>query len=201
MSAEAAGNPPSRLLNLPNILTLFRIAAVPVIVILLLSPSRAAGFWAAIVFAVASMTDWLDGYIARKWQIVTVLGKFLDPLADKLLVMAAMIMLIPFDRVPAWAVFLILAREMIVTGLRSIASSEGIVIAASELGKYKTIFQMVALIGLLLHYDYYWFFGLRWEIFHVNMHAAGIFFFYIATFLTVWSGADYLIKFFSVLKK
>lgn len=201
MSADADRSHRSSLLNIPNILTLARIAAVPVIVLLLLSPSRTAGFWAAVVFSIACVTDWLDGYIARKWQIVTVLGKFLDPLADKLLVMGAMIMLIPYDRVPAWAVFLILAREMIVTGLRSIASSEGIVIAASNLGKYKTIFQMVALIGLLLHYDYYWLFGLRWEIFHVNMHVPGIFFFYIATFLTVWSGADYLIKFFKVLTK
>ncbi len=191
----------AQLLNVPNILTLARIAAVPAVVILLLSGSREAGFWAAAVFSLACVTDWLDGYLARRWQIVTVLGKFLDPLADKLLVMAALIMLIPYGRVPAWAVFVILAREMIVTGLRSIASSEGIVIAASDLGKYKTIFQMVALIGLLLHYDYYWFFGLEWEIFHVNMHVPGIFFFYIATLLTIWSGVDYLAKFFKVIAR
>lgn len=191
----------ANLLNIPNLLTLARIASVPAIVILLLSDSREAGFWAALVFSLASVTDWLDGYLARRWQIVTVLGKFLDPLADKLLVMAALIMLIPHGRVPAWAVFLILAREIVVTGLRSIASSEGIVIAASNLGKYKTIFQMVALIGLLLHYDYYWFFGLKWEVFHVNMHVPGIFFFYVATFLTIWSGIDYLVKFFKVIAR
>ena len=115
--------------------------------------------------------------------------------------MAALIMLIPLGRVPAWAVFMILAREMVVTGLRSVASSEGIVIAASDLGKYKTIFQMVAIIGLLLHYDYYWFFGIRWEIFHVHMQIAGIFFFYIALVVTIWSGADYLAKFFKVIAK
>lgn len=191
----------SGLLNLPNILTLARIAAIPLLVVLLLFEGREAGFWAAAVFSAAAVTDWLDGWLARRWQIVTVLGKFLDPLADKLIVMAALIMLIPHGRVPAWAVFLILAREMVVTGLRSIASSEGIVISASELGKTKTIFQMVAIIGLLLHYDYYWFFGLRMELFHVSMHNAGIFFFWIAFIMTIWSGADYLVKFFKVIAR
>jgi CDP-diacylglycerol--glycerol-3-phosphate 3-phosphatidyltransferase len=189
------------LLNLPNLLTLGRIAAIPVLVILLLFDSREAGFWAAAVFGLAAITDWLDGWLARKWEIVTVLGKFLDPLADKLIVMAALIMLIPMGRVPAWAVFLILAREMVVTGLRSIASSEGIVIAASDLGKYKTILQMTAIPGLLLHYDYYWFFGVRWEIFHVDMHHFGIFYFYVAFAMTMWSGGDYLVKFFKVIAR
>ncbi len=193
--------PRAGLLNLPNILTLGRIAAIPALVILLFFDSREAGLWAAAVFGLASVTDWLDGYLARKWEIVTVLGKFLDPLADKLLVMAALIMLIPLGRVPAWAVFLILAREMVITGLRSIASSEGIVISASDLGKYKTIFQMTAIPGLLLHYDYYWFFGVHWEIFHVSMHNFGIFFFYVAFAMTLWSGGDYLVKFFKVIAR
>lgn len=191
----------SGLLNLPNLLTLGRIAAVPLVVILLLDGGRESGSWAAAIFSAAAVTDWLDGWLARRWKVVTVLGKFLDPLADKLIVMAALVMLIPLGRVPAWAVFIILAREMVVTGLRSIASSEGIVIAASDLGKYKTIFQMVAIIGLLLHYDYYWFFGLRWELFHVSMHNAGIFFFWVAFVMTVWSGADYLFKFFKVIAR
>ncbi len=189
------------LLNLPNLLTLARIAAVPVVMVLMLSGSRSSGVWAASVFIIASITDFVDGWLARKWQVVTVLGKFLDPLADKLIVMAALIMLIPLDRVPAWAVFLILAREMVVTGLRSIASSEGIVIDASELGKYKTIYQMVAIPGLMLHYDFYWFFGVEWSIFHVNAHNFGIFFFYIAFVLTLWSGIDYLQKFFRVFAR
>jgi CDP-diacylglycerol--glycerol-3-phosphate 3-phosphatidyltransferase len=190
-----------KLYNLPNILTFCRIASVPVVVGLLFSDSREMGFWAALIFSIASITDWLDGYLARKWEIVTVMGKFLDPLADKLIVMAALIMLIPLGRVPAWAVFLIIARETLVTGLRSVASSEGIVIAASDLGKYKTIFQMVAIIALLLHYDYYWFFGLHWELFHVNMQFVGSFFFYISFALTMWSGGDYLYKFFRVLTR
>ena len=182
-------------------LTLGRIAAVPVVVLLMLDDSRASGMWAAAVFGLAAITDGFDGWLARKWGIVTILGKFLDPLADKLIVMAALIMLIPLDRVPAWAVFAILAREMVVTGLRSIASSDGIVIAASDLGKYKTIFQMTAIPGLMLHYDFYWFFGLQWSIFHVNMHNAGIFFFWISFILAIWSGADYLFKFFKVIAR
>ncbi|MCK4690476.1 MAG: CDP-diacylglycerol--glycerol-3-phosphate 3-phosphatidyltransferase [Desulfuromonadales bacterium] len=190
-----------KLMNLPNILTLTRIAAVPVVVVLLMFESRANCFWATIIFSLAAITDWLDGYLARKWHIETVLGKFLDPLADKLIVMAALIMLIPLDRVPAWAVFLILAREMLVTGLRSIASSEGIVIAASPLGKYKTIFQMVAIVGLLLHYPYYWFFGVQFDFLYSSFHNVGMFFFYIAFVLTLWSGGDYLTKFFRVFLK
>jgi CDP-diacylglycerol--glycerol-3-phosphate 3-phosphatidyltransferase len=189
------------LLNLPNLLTLGRIACIPLMVVLLLFEGRGTSFAAAIIFSLAAITDWLDGYLARKWQVVTVLGKFLDPLADKLIVMAALIMLIPHGRVPAWAVFLLLAREIIITGLRSIASSEGIVIAASNLGKYKTILQMVAIIALLLHYDYYWFFGVRNEWLHVSMHRIGLVYFYFALVLTLWSGADYLAKFFKVIKR
>ena len=191
----------SGVLNLPNLLTLARVAAVPAVVVLLLSDSRAAGMWAAAIFGLAAATDFIDGWLARKWQVETVLGKFLDPLADKLIVMAALIMLIPLGRVPAWAVFLILAREMVITGLRSIASAEGIVIAASDLGKYKTIYQMVAIPGLMLHYDFYWFFGLEWSVLRVNMHNFGIFFFYIAFALTLWSGIDYLRKFFRVFAR
>jgi len=187
--------------NIPNILTLLRIALIPVLAVLLLSPSREAGFWAAAVFAIASITDWLDGYLARRMSIVTVFGKFLDPIADKLMVMAALIMILPFNRVPAWMVLVILGREIIITGLRGIASSEGIVISASDLGKFKTIFQMVAIIGLLLHYDYNWFFGIPHPYLTVNMHNAGMFYLWIATIMTVWSGVDYLAKFMKVITR
>jgi len=188
-------------LGLPNLLTMARILAVPLVVVLLLDDTRTDGMWAAAVFGMAAATDAVDGWLARRWEAETVLGKFLDPLADKLIVMGSLIMLIPLGRVPAWAVFVILAREMVITGLRSIASAEGIVIAASSLGKYKTIFQMTAIVGLMLHYDFYWFFGLKWEIFHVNMHTCGMFYFYLAFVLTVWSGVDYLIKFFSLFAR
>ncbi len=192
---------PGTIWNIPNILTLLRIAAIPVIVVLLLSPSRDAGFWAAAVFSAASFTDWLDGYLARRMGIVTVFGKFLDPIADKLIVMAALIMIIPYDRVPAWMVLVILGREIVITGLRGIASSEGIVISASDLGKFKTIFQIVAIIGLLLHYDYPWFFSVNHPLLLVNMHNVGMFYLWIAFVITVWSGADYLAKFIRVIAR
>lgn len=190
---------PNQVMNLPNILTMARIAAIPLLAALLMSPSRSAGFWAAALFAVASITDWLDGYLARRMGIVTIFGKFLDPIADKLIVMAALIMILPFNRVPAWMVLVILGREIIITGLRGIASSEGIVIQASDLGKYKTIFQIVAIIGLVLHYDYNWFFGMSHDLLTVNMHNVGMFFLWIATALTVWSGVDYLARFTKVI--
>jgi CDP-diacylglycerol--glycerol-3-phosphate 3-phosphatidyltransferase len=191
----------NQILNLPNILTMARIAAIPLMASLLLSPSRCAGFWAAIVFALASITDWLDGYLARRMGIVTVFGKFLDPIADKLIVMAALIMILPFDRVPAWMVLVILGREIIITGLRGIASSEGIVIQASELGKFKTIFQIVAILGLVLHYDYNWLFGIAHPLITVNMHNVGMFYLWIATILTIWSGVDYLVRFVKVITR
>jgi CDP-diacylglycerol--glycerol-3-phosphate 3-phosphatidyltransferase len=187
--------------NLPNILTLLRIGAIPVLVAVLLSPSKSAGFWAAVIFAVASITDWLDGYLARRMGIVTVFGKFLDPIADKLIVMAALIMILPYGRVPAWMVLVILGREIIITGLRGLASTEGIVIPASNLGKFKTIFQIVAILGLLLHYDYYWFFAVDNPYLHVNMHNIGIFYLWIATIITIWSGGDYLVKFVRLIAK
>ena len=191
----------SPILNIPNILTMTRIAAIPLMAVLLMSPSQPAGFWAAAVFSLASVTDWLDGYLARRMGIVTIFGKFLDPIADKLIVMAALIMILPYGRVPAWMVLVILGREIIITGLRGIASSEGIVIQASDLGKFKTIFQLVAIIGLLLHYDYNWLFGIEHQLMHVNMHNVGMFFLWIATLLTVWSGVDYLARFIRIIAR
>jgi CDP-diacylglycerol--glycerol-3-phosphate 3-phosphatidyltransferase len=185
--------------NLPNILTLLRIASIPVIAAILLSPSRSAGFWAAAIFAIASITDWLDGYLARRMGIVTVFGKFLDPIADKLIVMSVLIMILPYGWVPAWMVLIILGREIIITGLRGLASTEGIVIPASNLGKFKTIFQIVAILGLLLHYDYHWFFGMDNLYLYVNMHNVGIFYLWIATILTIWSGIDYLVRFTRII--
>jgi CDP-diacylglycerol---glycerol-3-phosphate 3-phosphatidyltransferase len=202
---------PGQIWNLPNCITMVRIAAIPLLCFLLLSPGRENGlplppgreacFWAAALFAVASVTDWLDGYLARRMGIVTVFGKFLDPIADKLIVMSALIMILPYDRVPAWMVLVILGREMIITGLRAIASDEGIVIHASNLGKFKTIFQLVAIIGLLLHSDYHWFFSIDSPLAFVNMHHVGMFYLWIATIITIWSGVDYLYKFVRVIAK
>ena len=192
---------PNQVFNLPNILTMMRIAAIPLLAALFMSPTRSAGFWAAALFAIASITDWLDGYLARRMGIVTIFGKFLDPIADKLIVMAALIMILPFNRVPAWMVLVILGREIIITGLRGIASTEGIVIQASDLGKFKTIFQIVAILGLVLHYDYNWVFGIAHPLLTVNMLFIGMFFLWIATMLTIWSGVDYLVRFIKVITR
>ncbi len=141
--------------NLPNLLTMGRIAAIPFFVWLLDKPTPVRGFWACIVFTAAAITDVLDGYLARKLGVVSVLGKFLDPLADKLIVMAALVWLVPMGRIPAWVVVLLLAREISVTGLRSVAASEGVVISAGHEGKTKTALQMIGIVALVLGYPYH----------------------------------------------
>jgi CDP-diacylglycerol--glycerol-3-phosphate 3-phosphatidyltransferase len=177
--------------NLPNNLTLYRIATIPVLIVLMLFPNKTCSFFAALLFSVASITDYLDGFFARRQRLVSTFGKFLDPLADKLLISAALIMLIPLGRIPAWMVFIIIGRDLAVTGLRGICSAEGIVIAATSLGKYKVGFQVAAIIPLLLHYPY----------FNVNFHVIGMFFLWIAVGLTVWSGVDYFKKFYTLIGK
>lgn len=141
-------------LNFPNLLTMGRIAAIPFFVWLLDSPTPERGFWACIVFTAAAITDVLDGYLARKLGVVSVLGKFLDPLADKLIVMAALVWMVPMGRISAWVVVLLLAREISVTGLRSVAASEGVVISAGQEGKTKTALQMIGIVALVLGYPY-----------------------------------------------
>jgi CDP-diacylglycerol--glycerol-3-phosphate 3-phosphatidyltransferase len=171
--------------NLPNTLTIFRLVCIPLVVIFLYFPGRLASFLAGLFFGLAFITDILDGFFARKYGAVTVLGKFLDPLADKILVSVTMIMLIPLGRIPVWVVILIVARELAITGFRSIAVNEGVIIPASSLGKYKTIFQSIATIGLCLHY----------EFFGINFHPVGMFFLWIALILTFWSGWAYFQQF------
>ena len=141
-------------LNLPNLLTMARVVMIPLFLWYLDQATPKACFWAAIVFTVAAITDLLDGYLARRMGIVSVLGKFLDPLADKLIVMASLVWMVPMGRMPAWAVVLILARELSVNGLRSIAASEGVVIAAGQEGKTKTALQMIGIIALVVGYPY-----------------------------------------------
>jgi CDP-diacylglycerol--glycerol-3-phosphate 3-phosphatidyltransferase len=142
-------------LNIPNLLTFGRIVAIPFFVWLLDVPTPTRGFWAAILFTLAAITDLLDGYLARKLGVVSVLGKFLDPLADKLIVMAALVWMVPMGRIPAWVVVLLLGREISVTGLRSVAASEGVVISAGNEGKTKTALQMIGIIALLLGYPFH----------------------------------------------
>jgi CDP-diacylglycerol---glycerol-3-phosphate 3-phosphatidyltransferase len=141
--------------NVPNLLTMGRVVVIPLVLFLLDRGTPEDCIWAALVYSGAAITDLLDGYLARRMNVVSVLGKFLDPLADKLLVMAALIYMVPMGRIPEWAVVLLLAREISVTALRSIASSEGVTIAAGEEGKTKTALQMVGILCLMLGYPYH----------------------------------------------
>jgi CDP-diacylglycerol--glycerol-3-phosphate 3-phosphatidyltransferase len=169
---------------------MFRVIAVPIIVILMLFPNRFCTFMAAILFSAAAITDYLDGYIARTRGLVSTLGKIMDPVADKLLVSSAFIMLTALGWVPAWIVCIIIGREIAVTGLRNIIAERGEDVSASNLGKYKTGFQIAAIIPLMIHYP---FIGL-------NPQAIGAFFLWGALGFTVWSGADYFFKFRRLLK-
>ena len=136
-------------LNLPNTLTMLRILAVPVVVVALLSEVENGDLIAGLVFALAAFTDCLDGYIARRNDDVTTFGKLMDPLADKLLIVAALVSLVAVDRLQAWIAMVIIAREFAVTGLRTLAAEQGAVISASWLGKLKTAVQIAAIIGLI----------------------------------------------------
>jgi CDP-diacylglycerol--glycerol-3-phosphate 3-phosphatidyltransferase len=168
--------------NIPNILTMIRVLFIPVIIVMMQSdpdPTRAA--WVAGVFILAMLTDLLDGYLARAWNQTSDFGAYLDPLADKLMVAAALIMLIPQGWAPAWLVFVLLAREMAITGLRGIASQRGLVLKAGTMGKIKTAFQTAAITALLLHYPR----------FGVDMHTVGILLLWVALFFSLSSATEY----------
>lgn len=171
----------------PNILTLGRIGTVPILIYLLMFPGPEAGALAAAVFFLGSVTDFLDGYIARNYGMGSRLGMFLDPLADKLIITTALVMLAAMPReprVPAWIVVALVARELIVTGLRAIAAAEGQIIPAEELGKYKMVLQCMAVQGLLIHYTWL----------HLDFYAAGLFLLWLALALSYWSGIAYFIE-------
>lgn len=172
--------------NLANQITLARIFFVIPIVGLLYFEGQTTCVVAALVFGMASITDFLDGHIARKSNMVTSFGKFLDPLADKLLICSVLIMLVELGWVPAWMTIVIIGRELAVTGLRAMAIDEGVVIAADKFGKLKTVMQITAIIPLLIHYP---FFGL-------NMEYIGLFLLYIALVLTIFSGLNYFYGFY-----
>lgn len=181
-----------KIFNLPNTLTMVRIAVVPVLFFLLLSPGETWSLVIAGLFVIASFTDMLDGWVARRYGIVTTMGKFLDPIADKLVVNTAMILMIPIGRIPAWVAAIIVIRDFVVDGVRSISSADGIVIAASPLGKQKTVCQAFAVTALIIHYP---FLG-------ADAHLVGTVLIYLALVLTVWSGLDYLLKFYrSAIRK
>lgn len=177
-------------MNLPNKLTLFRVILIPFFVFFLLAPyfEGYGNYIAVAIFIVASITDFLDGKIARKYHLVTNFGKFMDPLADKLLVSSALICLVDLNKIPAWIVIVIIAREFIISGFRLVAADNGVVIAASYWGKFKTAFQMVTVIVLILN--------IPDEVFAV----IGTVLIYISLVLTVISLIDYIAKNKDVLK-
>ena len=177
--------------TLPNLLSLFRILIIPVLVYLLSFSDPTSALLAAGLFLIASITDFFDGYLARRNQSVSDVGKILDPLADKLMVASALIMLAAMDRpnepsVPAWLVVIILARESAVTVIRGIALAEGIVMHAESLGKYKFVLQAYAVVGLLIHYRY-------WGL---DFYAAGLYFLMLSAVIALWSGINYHVQFF-----
>jgi len=160
---------------------------IPVVVWLMLdSPTPLECTLAGAIFVIAMVTDIIDGYLARKWDLVTPVGAYLDPLADKLMVATALIMLIPLGWAPAWLVLLLICREMAVTGLRGIASQEGLVLSASALGKCKTSFQATSLTMLLLHYP----------LFGIDLHSTGTVLLWIATGFSLISALEYFILFY-----
>ena len=177
-------------MNLPNQLTIFRVILIPFFVFFLLAPyfEGYGNFIAVAIFIIASFTDFLDGYLARKHNLVTNFGKFMDPLADKLLVSSALICLIEKGLLASWIVVIIISREFIISGFRLIASDNGVVIAASYWGKFKTVFQMLMVITLILNFPI------------PAFQMLGTIFTYIALALTVISLVDYVIKNKNVLK-
>ncbi len=174
--------------NLPNALTLLRILVIPAVLSLITRADPVSSFYAALLFVGAAITDALDGYLARRTGAVTMMGKFLDPLADKLLVMGCLVFLVAKQRVAPWLAVVLIGRELAITGLRAIASAQGLVIAASAGGKNKTAFQLVGLTALILHYPYpLW--GTSWV---VDLHIVGTYLIYISLLFSVFSALEYV---------
>ena len=187
------------LTNLPNLITMSRVVLIPAVILLIDNYNPLRTFLATLLYILAAAGDGLDGYLARKRNEVSVLGKFLDPLADKLLVMAILVTMVALGRVPAWLVVVILARDLAINGLRSIASAQGLVIAASDGGKIKTALQMVGIAGLMIHFRYPLLgaesvFGTAVSF---DYHRAGLIVLYISTIVSIASGAEYMYRFFS----
>lgn len=175
-----------QLMTWPNMLTGLRFAMIPLLVLLLMEEQTTSiAFFAWLVFTLAALTDWLDGYLARKFNAETVFGKLMDPLADKLLVTAALLMLIPLGRIPAWICLIIIGREIFITGIRGLAASTGTVVAADNLGKIKSNFQ---------------YYGVGFLIFPLNLlpilyqYECGMILIYISVVLSLWSAVNYTYK-------
>ena len=199
--AARRDRPPSVLLqefwNLPNMLTLARIFMIPLFVWLLYDGDPWYSVMAASVFTIAAITDVVDGFLARRWNMITVTGKLLDPMADKLIVAAALIMMVRLGRVPAWIVIILLSREFIVNGLRQVAASEGLVIAAGQEGKWKTALQLAGIIALCVHYTHPVYLVAGW--WDVNFNVVGKVLIYLSTAFSAWSAGAYFQAFLNRL--
>jgi len=185
--------------NLPNLLTFARIALIPPVMVLMLLDTRVANFYATLLFTLAAITDWLDGYLARRQGLVSVLGKLLDPLADKLIVLATLIVAAELGRIPGWFVVLLLSREVAIGGLRTIASSEGLSVDVISSGKLKTAFQLIGLVALILHDAYLIDFGLFARV--IDFNALGIGLLALAMFFSLWSAVQYFHQFLVALAR
>jgi CDP-diacylglycerol---glycerol-3-phosphate 3-phosphatidyltransferase len=177
--------------DLPNVLTLARIATLPAVLLLIDNYSRTLSFFSAMIFIAGGITDLLDGYLARKRGQETVLGAFLDPLADKLFVLGTLVFLVAKGRAPEWLVVVLLTRELAITVLRSIAVTYGLVIAAGQTGKAKTALQAVGIVFLLVHFPY----NILLLDFVLDFHRVGTYLLYLSLVLSVWSAGEY-IRFF-----
>lgn len=177
--------------NLPNLLTFGRIVMIPVCLYFLAKGDRRNCYFAALIFTLAAFTDLLDGYLARKMGVESVLGKLLDPLADKLIVMATLVWMVPMDRIPAWATVLLLGRELSITGLRSVAASEGLVISAGQEGKTKTALQMIGIIALILGHPYPLAYA-GFDLGMVNVPAIGRALIYLSLVFSITSAFQYV---------
>jgi len=185
------------LTNLPNLVTMSRVVLIPLVLYFIDNFNPLRTFIASLLYLVAAAGDFLDGYLARSRGEVSMLGKFLDPLADKLMVNAVLVYMVALARVPAWIVVVLIARDLAVNGLRSIASAQGLVIAASDGGKIKTALQLVAVVLLLIHFRYP---ALGVGIL-VDYHVAGWWLLVLSTVMSVYSGADYMRHFLTAALK
>jgi CDP-diacylglycerol--glycerol-3-phosphate 3-phosphatidyltransferase len=186
-------------LNIPNLLTFGRILMIPLCLWFLDQDTPRSGFWASMTFTGAAITDVLDGYLARKLGVVSLLGKMIDPLADKLIVMATLVWMVPMGRMPGWVVIVLLAREFTITSLRSVAASEGVIISAGQEGKTKTAFQMLGIILLLAGYPYHMTYG-PVDLGVVDMTKVGRVLVYLSLVFSVASAAQYFSLFASAVE-
>lgn len=180
-------------LNLPNLLTMARIVAIPGVLYLMWLDTPVTNFWACMAYSAAAITDFVDGYLARKMGLTSLLGKYLDPLADKLIVVATLVMCVELGRTSSWAVNIILCRELAITALRTIAIGEGVVIAASRGGKDKTAVQMAALVALILDNTYVFDYGFFRAA--VDLNTVGVGMLWVSVAFTVFSGGEYIALF------